>query len=316
MEYITNIKSNRNTNIVSTISIPDNKDSFPLVLMAHGFCANRDESGAFSSLANKLAESVIASIRIDFPGCNDSKESYLSNTIDNDVEDLRCAYKYMNDNYNITSTGIVGYSLGAKVITHYVAKYNGINVIMVFAPAITNNLDWNSSLTLGKQKEMEKALEIANEQGYYNYLNEFDNVHIPLSKDFIKQCLTYKTLDNFSDFAIPTLMIYGNNDDIIPLNIYKEIIKENHNPLFNSYLINGANHGFGMWDRKPEQFNELINKAHEFLVQELPAQEQTSLTQGREAFYKLRQQASTNNIGDMTIDKINSEIDSYRKGRN
>lgn len=40
-----------------------------------------------------------------------------------------------------------------------------------------------------------------------------------------------------------------------------------------------------------------------------------SLDEGRKAFYKLRDEAKTNDIQDMSLDEINAEISAYRSGK-
>ena len=270
MEYQTIIKTLRNTLMPASICLKDDDHKLKLVLMAHGFCSNRHEDGAFSLLARRLLDHGISSIRIDFPGCGDSDESYLFNTIDNDVDDLRTAYEYLAKDYEIVSLAIVGYSMGGKVAVHYLEKYPDAKGLLLFAPAITNGLDWHhSSIALGRSKEMERAYEIANAQGYFNYFNEFDGKYVPLSKAFLEQCLNYKTFDIFNEISIPAMMIYGDEDDIIPLEIYDEMILKAANPQFSHHLIKGADHGFGMWNNKKELFRELQDTAYGFLIEQL-----------------------------------------------
>ena len=52
---------------------------------------SRDESGEFTAVADGLAERGIASMRIDFPGCNESTESFLEYNFKNMSDDLDAA---------------------------------------------------------------------------------------------------------------------------------------------------------------------------------------------------------------------------------
>lgn len=270
MEYQTTIKTKRNTMMPASICLQNDKRKQKLVLMAHGFCSNRHEDGAFSILAKRLLDKGIASIRIDFPGCGDSKESYLANTIDNDIDDLRTAFEFIAKNNEIEKLAIVGYSMGGKVAVHYLDKYQEADALLLFAPAITNGLDWHhSSIALGRKKEMEEAYQIAKGQGYFNYFNEFDERYVPLSRQFLEQCLKYPTFDIFRQLRIPAMMIYGDKDDIIPLKIYQDIIQKSNNDYFIHHLIKEADHGFGMWNNRKELFEELMNEAFAFIIKEI-----------------------------------------------
>lgn len=48
---------------------------------------------------------------------------------------------------------------------------------------------------------------------------------------------------------------------------------------------------------------------------EISVPKTVSLSEGRKAFYQLREEAQTNGLGDMTLDEINTEINDARSGR-
>ena len=58
-------------------------ERFPLVVLAHGHGGSRWEGGAFPAVAEALALKGIASVRMDFPGCGDSTESFAENNLSN-----------------------------------------------------------------------------------------------------------------------------------------------------------------------------------------------------------------------------------------
>ena len=93
------ISSKRNTMIPCTITLPDHQENMKLFMMAHGFCATRHENGTFTMLAEELSNAGIATIRCDFPGCNDSKEDHRFNCLENDMDNLDSMLEYMIQNY-------------------------------------------------------------------------------------------------------------------------------------------------------------------------------------------------------------------------
>src|SRR5688572_17553445 len=62
--------------VPATVVVPDGDGPFPAVVMNHGHGGGRQEGGGFAKLAKALADVGILTIRMDFPGSGDSKESF------------------------------------------------------------------------------------------------------------------------------------------------------------------------------------------------------------------------------------------------
>jgi dienelactone hydrolase len=85
--------------------------------LAHGHGGSKDENGGFTALAETLASCGVASIRMDFPGCGASVESFTENNITNMMADVAAARAYAVANAAIdgTAVGMFGYSMGGRV---------------------------------------------------------------------------------------------------------------------------------------------------------------------------------------------------------
>ena len=265
------ITSNRNTAIPCTITLPEIETNMPLLLMAHGFCATRHESGTYTMLAKKMSEAGIATIRCDFPGCHESKESHLANCLENNMNNLDCMLNYMKENYSIDTSkiGMIGYSMGGKVVCHYTQRHPEIRVMGLWAPACVNGMNGLNG-ELGNMELLAKNLKVAQQEGVYLYENDFDERIIPLSPDFLEQNINSRANDYFSAFDGDLVMVYGDLDDITPSNTLKKVA-ESHNPKANflHHVIIGANHGFGAWTDQPEQMEELVHVTASFLISAL-----------------------------------------------
>jgi len=97
--------------------VAEGDEKFPLVVLAHGHGGTRHEAGGFTSLAEELATRGIASIRMDFPGCGDSVESFANNNLTNMLTDIRASrdYALLQPNIDRDRVGIHGFSMGGRL---------------------------------------------------------------------------------------------------------------------------------------------------------------------------------------------------------
>ena len=266
------IESKRNTEIPCTVVLPDKGGNLPLVLMAHGFCATRHENGAFTMLAEKLAEAGIASIRCDFPGCNDSTESHEFNNLENNMDNLDSLLEYMKEYCDIDEfrVGMVGYSMGGKVVLHYTKRHPEIGVMGLWAPAAMNGLETGSDSDLGDPVKTSAWYEIAQRDGVYMYHNSFDERILPLGKDFFEQVINSKAQDYFSAYDGHVILVNGDDDQIIPASLLQKVADCAHPDAdFVHHVVKGANHGFGAWTNEPHQMEELVNVTADFIIRNI-----------------------------------------------
>ncbi len=122
----------------ATVTMPVNNEKVPYVIICHGHGGSRSENGGLDAIARGLAEKGIASIRMDYPGCGDSKEQFRNNNLTNMIQYTEDAMKYMDNHYavNKDSVGIFGYSMGGRISLEMLAnkKYN-FKAICLLAPA-------------------------------------------------------------------------------------------------------------------------------------------------------------------------------------
>ena len=122
----------------ATVTMPLNKENVPYVVICHGHGGSRSENGGLDAIAQGLAEKGIASIRMDYPGCGNSKEQFRNNNLTNMIQYTEDAMKYMDNHYvvNKDSVGIFGYSMGGRISLEMLAnkKYN-FKAICLLAPA-------------------------------------------------------------------------------------------------------------------------------------------------------------------------------------
>jgi len=123
----------------TVVHIPTDKSTYPLVMILHGFNANKDMY-LLTELSNQLNERGIATVLFDFNGHGESEGSFLDMTIFNELEDARRIYAYVQKLPNVTSVSAVGHSQGG-VIAGMLAGELGVEglksiVLMSAAPEL------------------------------------------------------------------------------------------------------------------------------------------------------------------------------------
>ncbi len=120
-------------------------ERFPLVVMAHGHGGSRHEGGGYRLVAEAMAKNGIASIRMDFPGCGDSTESFTNNNLSNMLLDLQAARDYAASRPEIDDdrVGLLGYSMGGRLVALLAEMDPSYKVMAAWTPAVTDGAQRN-----------------------------------------------------------------------------------------------------------------------------------------------------------------------------
>ena len=91
-------------------------------------------------VAEALAKEGIASIRMDFPGCGDSTEPFTNNNLTNMLADLQAGREYAVANAAIDPEriGLLGYSMGGRLVSLLSEIDPTYKAMTVWAPAVSN----------------------------------------------------------------------------------------------------------------------------------------------------------------------------------
>lgn len=232
--------ASRDAQIPATVVIPEGLESYPLVVLCHGHGGSREENVGFAALAEALKNKGIASIRMDFPGCGESKESFQKNTLTNMKADVLAAIDYMKANYPVTQLGLFGYSMGGRIALELLAEGLNVDALALLAPAAGDikNL-------FGGEEGYANLKAIADKDGFATFTTIYGQTQ-ELSKEWFEDLAKYEDVkaDAAAKYAGPTLVIYGSDDEAVNPAISAAVAE-----TFSAKVVDatGEGHGYGFY---------------------------------------------------------------------
>jgi hypothetical protein len=280
-EILIELTSKRETKINTGISFPEAKEGkkYPLVFMMDGYLGNRNADGFFyggmmgiAGIAEEICESGIASVRLDFPGCGESKEGFASYTIENMLDDVETVYDYMKANYpvDLDRIGMCCWSNGGRIGVLFAGRHPEVKTMVLWAPVAANgDYMWPHIVSVLDPEFQEMGLT---EEEYYrklwNTAKKYGQAEvtlpdrsgkIPLSLGFFEGNYSAKPLDVLQKFNGNVLILVAGQDTCVSKNVFEEIID---NTEVNWVVLDRADHDFGA----ATQNSRLIKIVHELSV--------------------------------------------------
>lgn len=274
-DYFTIIASrDNNVEIPIGVTIPNqvSENGCPVVVMLHGFLGTKDEWGfyygatreerGFESIAARLLERGIGTIRMDMPGSGDSKDDFRNYTLKNCIADAEDAFQYCMEKYNFDSTrvGFLGWSMGAKIGAEFLEKHTDVVTSILLNPAGDNGSTsiYNAAAAgldyVHLKSEVGEKDEVLNKPA-----SEAFGYELYMSKDFFDQMEASLTGDKYKKILEEgrrVLMIYGENDSSISNETYKWLIE---NTGIQYFSVAGMDHDMGLESGQPRFTNAVID---------------------------------------------------------
>lgn len=245
----------RDVSIPATIVIPEGKEQFPLVVLAHGHGGTKDENGGFSNIAEELGKHGIATVRMDFPGCGDSSESFQLNTVSNMIDDVNASIDYVMANYPVSSTqiGIFGYSMGGRIALQMVnADAERFKGLVLLAPAADDKtmVDF-----LGGQDEWDRYHEIAKQDGFAEFTTIYGATQ-ELSLAWFEELEAVTPINDITPFGGEALVIYGEDDNVVSPEVSKAVAEKLGSEALD---VTGDTHSYSFYSDSPDIRAEILD---------------------------------------------------------
>ena len=222
-----------NIKIPAIINMPNEFKSF--VLLCHGTGSEKNEVGnMFETLALKLSEKGIGSIRVDFAGCGERIDNDEKVTFMGQVYDMKVAYDYVCEIVDKKMIGILGFSQGARIMAEFIHLVKDLKFAVSWSGTCLDNIGHF-------QGWFDELYESAKKDGYA-YLELGFREPLCYSIDWFEEVKNTTPLTSLSEFNGPILAVSGTNDDLIPYTHANEIIHVSNHPLSKSIVIENADH--------------------------------------------------------------------------
>lgn len=239
-----------------TIVMPKGEGPFPLVVLNHGHGGSRQENTGFPGVAKALAMQGIASVRMDFAGCGDSKSPFTENTLTNMISDSDACLAYVLKNMPVDAArmGVFGYSMGGRIAMLVAGGGESqYKAMALLAPAAENGAGVMASMMGGPEgfADMEKKANDSPD-GYVEYTTIYGQVQ-QLSKEWFLDMRETNPLDGLK-FTGPTLVLRGDKDTVIAQEVCDAAIEalKAAGSAVEFILVPEADHGYGFYSDQPD----------------------------------------------------------------
>jgi dienelactone hydrolase len=249
---------------------PGEGERFPLVVMAHGHGGSRQEGGGYKAVAEAMAKQGIASIRMDFPGCGDSTESFTNNNLSNMLQDLLAARKYAAALPDIDAerVGVLGYSMGGRLAVLLAEIDPSYKVMVLWTPALDNGAEREIN-ELGGADAYAALREQAHDAGVAQYTTRWGTT-LELGYRWFTDLEETTPLLSLTSYEGPLLVLYGDQDDVVPPAVSEAAIAAAmRSSEVVQHVVATANHALGIYSNRPEIAAEVFDTTVEFFRQRL-----------------------------------------------
>ena len=229
--------------IPATVCLPAGEGPFPAVVMLHGTGSNRNEANnAYQKAAQTFAEKYgLATIRIDFMGCGESKADYIGYTFESAVSDAAAAAEFMqaSERINPERIGVLGWSQGGTDALLCAARSPELfKSIVTWAGAPSLEIDG----VFG-----DAQYEEAKTNGFFVMDLGFGDP-LKISLQWCEDVLHTDVLGEFAEkYSGPVLAIHGKDDTTVPPVWAERITEASSNPASDSLYIESMDHTFNVF---------------------------------------------------------------------
>lgn len=207
---------------------PDGVDSCRLVILMHGFMANK-KLEPIKSIAKELEREGMASLRFDFNGHGKSYGRFSDMTVLTELEDARDVFRYACSLPFVKGVSLLGHSQGGVVAGMLSGELKDkVEALVMLAPAAVLKDDALEGVLMGKHYDPKNPPE---------KLTVFFH---RVGKSYFTVAQTLPIYEVTAGYEGPVCLIHGKEDKIVPFRYserYHQLLKGSR-----LHLLEGENH--------------------------------------------------------------------------
>jgi esterase/lipase len=206
-----NFENSRGLNLVGDFYKLNSKK---IIIMCHGFTADRHENGRFDRIAKALNSEGYNILNFDFSGSGESDNDSIN--VEKELSDFKSVVHYVKD-MGMKKIGAFGHSLGGLVCLK--TNLPEIQTMVLTAP-VTNKKE-----NYGQRKFTKEQLVEFDEKGYATKIRPKDKYFretIIIDKKIISERENLNQQELLSKIKSPVLIIHGDKDTVIDLQNSKD----------------------------------------------------------------------------------------------
>ncbi|MDH3645722.1 MAG: alpha/beta fold hydrolase [Gammaproteobacteria bacterium] len=257
----------RGVQVPATYVVPLAAGAHPVLVMAHGHGGTRDEAGGFVRVAEALGRLGVASIRMDFPGCGESTESFAENNLDNMLRDIKSAraYALAQSGADSKRVGLLGYSIGGRLAMMATGQ-DAYTALALWAPVGDRD---TMVQFLGGPEAWQRHKASARTQDSTVFTTPWGDQQ-QLGIEFFTDLERSAPLDSIKMFSGPVLVVYGDQDQVVAPQVSLSVADAARaSAQVVRREITGADHGLGFYSGEAAHAAQVISTTVRFLSKSL-----------------------------------------------
>lgn len=254
-----------NTPVPVILTEPEHSTTHAVIL-CHGFLSDK-QSRTNRRLTELLVSEGLATLRFDWYGMGELREHFSRLTVERCMNQLDTIVDYLTGR-GFSSLGLVGSSFGGYVTILAAPRYPLLKAVGLKCPAV----DFAECLRLelgaagmAKWKNTNLIPDILQGQA-----------DIALQYAFFEECQRYDGYREASRITIPTRVVHGGQDDLIPSHQIERLMQTLAGEK-DLRLLPEADHQFG----RPEDFRIMTVLLAQWMIQQLKSPQRS--TDGHES---------------------------------
>ena len=239
---------------VSAILTEPSSPKDRIVVLCHGFLSNK-QSSTNRRLTELLTEQSISTFCFDWFGMGESEGLFADLTVGVCCDELEQALMFVRST-GYSRIGLVGSSYGGLIATLIASRDSDLAALGLKCPVP----DFPEMLRLEFGQE---AMNRWKSTGEIPDVTGCDKP-IELRYAFYEDCLTYDAYTAAQSVKTPTLIVHGDEDELVPLHQIERLERSIAGEK-DLHLLPGANHHFG----RPDDFRRMTILLADWMVEHL-----------------------------------------------